>query len=161
MSGLTGTLRSSNEAVAHPVCDGLPGFQCGISDEFVFGCGEAHAADLGSRVLDVRSAHSGCHARQLYGPRKELDKTHFAGHNKYMTTTAAMATIFAKTDTDILIISALTLDAIDSPTSEQRMVLAWTCDEVAEPVMWPCPTFAALEAQVVSPSVPSSEGEQP
>lgn len=41
---------------------------------------------------------------------------------------SAAATITANTDTATLVESLLTLDAIESPTSEERMARAWICD---------------------------------
>lgn len=38
--------------------------------------------------------------------------------------------LLTKTDTDTLMIAALTLDAISDRTQEQRMALAWTMDEI-------------------------------
>jgi hypothetical protein len=86
MTNLTGTFRSGEQAVAHPVGYGPPSLQGSSGDDLVFGCGESHAADLGARVLDGRPAGSVCHVQELYGPQKDVDKTYFAGHNKYMTT---------------------------------------------------------------------------
>ncbi|ASR78025.1 hypothetical protein I5G95_gp08 [Mycobacterium phage Bella96] len=40
------------------------------------------------------------------------------------------AALFARTSTPVLLQSAATLEALSSPTADQRMVRAWTFDEI-------------------------------
>lgn len=40
------------------------------------------------------------------------------------------AALFARTDTDTLLVSLLELGAIADPTTEQRVAHAWTADEI-------------------------------
>lgn len=64
-----------------------------------------------------------------------FDTTSVVCNTKSMTTTAASieerrAALFAPTSDGALIASLLLLDAIERPSSEQRLVRAWTCDEL-------------------------------
>lgn len=47
-----------------------------------------------------------------------------------MNTAARKAAALNRTSTDALIGAALILDGITAKTEEQRMVSAWTCDEI-------------------------------
>lgn len=78
------------ELGAGPVSDRLARALGGGGDGRVFVGGEADAAQLGSGMLDGRSAGSWTHhGFDNTGHGKSLTRGNFVGHNKYMTTTAA------------------------------------------------------------------------